>query len=81
MVSFAHVRTQAHDIFIPRRELLAVGAVKTKKGARMQFCYELQSRPNWPSAVPIHCRLQYSDFIRPPYDALLRIRKGGRFSF
>ena len=54
---------------------------KNKKGARMQFCYELQSRPNWPSAVPIHCRLQYSDFIRPPYDALLHIRKGGRFSF
>ena len=81
MVSFAHVRTQAHDIFIPRRELSAVSSVKTKKGRDCSSAIELQSRPNWPSAVPIHCRLQYSVFIRPPYDALLRIRKGGRFSF
>ena len=57
------------------------GAVKTKKGRECSSAIELQSRPNWPSAVPIHCRLQYSDVIRPPYDALLHTRRGGRFSF
>ena len=44
MVSFAHVRTQAHDIFIPRRERPAVSA-KKQKGARMQFCYRTTISP------------------------------------
>ena len=45
MVSFAHVRTQAHDNFYSQAGAAAVGAVKTKKGARMQFCYRTTNSP------------------------------------
>ena len=45
MVSFAHVRTQAHDIFISQAGAARRRCCKNKKGARMQFCYRTTISP------------------------------------
>ena len=39
MVSFAHVRTQAHDIFISQAGLAAVSAEKKKKAGHQNHGY------------------------------------------
>ena len=45
MVSFAHVRTQAHDIFISQAGTARRRCEENKKGARMQFCYRTTISP------------------------------------
>lgn len=45
MVSFAHVRTQAHDIFYSQAGAARRECCKNKKGAGLQFCYRTTISP------------------------------------
>ena len=62
MVSFAHVRTQAHDIFILKRGSAAVSAKEKGRNKTGMFVPALL-RPQWWRSAPVVSQQCY--FLRP----------------